>query len=219
MSTVPTHSETRVELSAKQSSLLLVDEIAGDAQGKDSKAVADTKEKGLPFTDDFEKLKKSSAIEQKIANGEALVVDDFKQLLRNNGPLKANEDNPQKTTDAEAIFKMFTKQSAIMEKYTKQLELLEKRAKLPDPVEAITAMAEQTHIQTEAILATVEQEEEDIPEELRHQLEAILVRTEEALERLMGKLKRKAATGQASAKAEAGGPEILTPAGPSSDKD
>lgn len=103
-----------------------------------------------------------------------------------------------------------------MEKYTKQLELLEKQAKEPEPVEAVTAMVEQTHIQTEAILATVEKEEDDFPEELQHQLETILSRTEEALERLMGRLKRKAEAGQASTKAAA--PEMLIPAGSSDSK-
>lgn len=111
---------------------------------------------------------------------------------------------------------MFTKQSEIMEKYTKHLELLEKQAKEPEPVEAVTAMVEQTHIQTEAILATAEKEEDEFPEELQHQLETVLSRTEEALERLMGRLKRKAAAGQPSAKAAV--PEMLTPAGSSDSK-
>lgn len=110
-----------------------------------------------------------------------------------------------KTTDPEAIFRMFTKQSEIMDKYTKQLELLEKQAKEPEPVEVVTAMVEQTYIQTEAILATVENEEDDFSMELQHQLETVLWRTEETLERLMGRLKRKAATGQASGKAAAPG--------------
>ena len=86
-----------------------------------------------------------------------------------------------------------------------------KEAEQPEAVEAVTAMVEQTHIQTEAIVATVEKEEDDFPEELQHQLETALSQTEEALERLMGKLKRKAAAGQAPAKAAV--PEIPTSAG------
>ena len=65
---------------------------------------------------------------------------------------------------------MFTKQSEIMEKYTKHLEILEKEAKQPEPMEAVTAMVEQTHIQTGAILATVMKEEDDFPEELQNSL-------------------------------------------------
>lgn len=111
---------------------------------------------------------------------------------------------------------MFINQSEIMEKYTKHLELLEKQTEEPEPVEAVTAMVEQTHIQTDAILSTMEREENDFPEELQLQLETVLSRTEEALERLMGRLKRKAATEQVRAKAAA--PEVLTPTGPSGDK-
>ncbi|KAL8876546.1 MAG: hypothetical protein Q9198_005281 [Flavoplaca austrocitrina] len=138
-----------------------------------------------------------------------------KGILRDFGDLDL-DDSKKKTTEAEAIIKMFTKQSEIMEKYTKHLELLEKQTKEPEPVEAVTAMVEQTHIQTDAILSTVEKEEDDFPEELQQQLETVLSRTEEALERLMGRLKRKAATGQVQAKAAA--PEVLTPTGPSGDK-
>lgn len=83
-----------------------------------------------------------------------------------------------------------------MEKYTKHLEVLEMETKQPEPVEAVTAMFEQTHIQTEAMLATVKNEEEDFSEELQHQLEAVLNRIEEALERL----KRKAVAERSSAK-------------------
>lgn len=97
-----------------------------------------------------------------------------------------------------------------MEKYTKQLELLEEKAKEPEPVEAVTAMVEQTYIQTEAILATVENEEDDFSMELQHQLETVLWRTEETLERMMGRLKRKAAAEQPSGKAAA--PGMLAPA-------
>ncbi|KAL9628893.1 MAG: hypothetical protein Q9204_005590 [Flavoplaca sp. TL-2023a] len=126
------------------------------------------------------------------------------------------DDSKKKTTEAEAIIEMFTKQSEITEKYTKHLELLEKQTKESEPVEAVTAMVEQMHTQTDAILSTVQKDEDDFPEELQQQLETVLSRTEEALGRLMRRLKRKAATGQVQAKAAA--PEVLTPSGPSGDK-
>ncbi|CAL8575960.1 hypothetical protein XPA_001854 [Xanthoria parietina] len=182
----------------------------GSGQPQESKLASDFKENGLPFTDAFQNLKKTKAIEDKIAAGEALVADDFQQLMKDNSASEARGDASTKNTDAEAIFRMFTKQSEIMEKYTKQLELLEEKAKEPEPVEAVTAMVEQTYIQTEAILATVENEEDDFSMELQHQLETVLWRTEETLERMMGRLKRKAAAGQASGKAAA--PGMLAPA-------
>ncbi|KAL8992881.1 MAG: hypothetical protein Q9169_006766 [Polycauliona sp. 2 TL-2023] len=209
MSTDSTHNETRVDTLSKPSSLLLVDEIVGHVQAEDSMTAAALKvvdPQGVP-------LRKASTD----LRGEALIMDDFAQLMKDNGLSNASEDDNKKYKDAEAIIKMFSKQSELMEKYTKHLELLEEQAKQPEPVEAVTVMVEQTHIQTEAILAVVEQEEDDFPEELQHQLETILIRTEEALERLLGRLKRKAAKAKASSKVVA--PEILTPAGMSSDQD
>ncbi|KAL8976692.1 MAG: hypothetical protein Q9205_007358 [Flavoplaca limonia] len=223
MSTNAYHTEIREGISIAQPSPPPADEVAGDEQAQNSKLALDFKENGLPFADAFKALKKTKTIEDKIAasvrdaKGEALGVEDFQQLMKDNGVLSVNkDDSKKKTTEAEAIIKMFTKQSEIMEKYTKHLELLEKQTKEPEPVEAVTAMVEQTQIQTDAILSTVEKEVDDFPEELQQQLETVLSRTEEALERLMGRLKRKAATGQVQAKAAA--PEVLTPTGPSGDK-
>ncbi|KAL8889307.1 MAG: hypothetical protein Q9215_003387 [Flavoplaca cf. flavocitrina] len=219
MSTNAYHTELREGISTAQPSPPPVDEVAGDEQAQNSKLALDFKENGLPFADAFKALKKTKTIEDKIAasKGEALGVEDFQQLMKDNGVLSVNkDDSKKKTTEAEAIIKMFTKQSEIMEKYTKHLELLEKQTKEPEPVEAVTAMIEQTHIQTDAILSTVQKEEDDFPEELQQQLETVLSRTEEALERLMRRLKRKAATGQVPAKAAA--PEVLSPTGPSGDK-
>ena len=87
-----------------------------------------------------------------------------------------------------------------MEKYTKHLGILEKHTEQIEPIEAVAAMIEQTHIQSEVLLATVEQEEETFSKELQQQLERVLSRTEEALERLMERLKRKAAAERASSK-------------------
>ncbi|KAL8658865.1 MAG: hypothetical protein Q9226_000728 [Calogaya cf. arnoldii] len=218
MSANSTYSALREGLLTTESSPaspLPVDDAAENGQPQESKSAADFKENGLPFTDAFTKLKKTKAIEDKMAAGEALAVEDFQQLMKDNGASEAHKD-PTQATDADAIINMFTKQSEIMERYTKHLEILEKETEQSEPVEAVTAMVEQTHIQTEAILATVEKEEDDFPEELQHQLETVLSRTEKALERLMGRLKRKAAAGQASAKAAV--PEMPTPAGSADSK-
>ncbi|KAL8853894.1 MAG: hypothetical protein Q9221_001365 [Calogaya cf. arnoldii] len=214
MSANSTHSGSHEPLIATEpspASPILVNDAAENGRPQESKSAADFKENGLPFTDDFIELTKTKAIEDKMTAGEALVVEDFQHLMKDNGASEAHKDESTKATDAEAIINMFIKQSKIMEKYTKHLETLGKEAEQPEAVEAVTAMVEQTHIQTEAIVATVEKEEDDFPEELQHQLETALSQTEEALERLMGKLKRKAAAGQAPAKAAV--PEIPTSAG------
>ncbi|KAL9032775.1 MAG: hypothetical protein Q9180_006314 [Flavoplaca navasiana] len=193
MSTNAYHTELHKDISTAQPSPLLVDEFAGDRQAQNSKLALDFKK------------------------GEALGVEDFQQLMKDNGASSVNkDDSKKKTTEAESIIEMFTKQSEIMENYAKHLELLEKHTKEPEPVEAVTAMVEQTHIQTDAILSTVEKEEDDFPKELQQQLETVLSRTEEALERLMGRLKRQAATGQVPAQLAA--PEVPTPTGLSGDK-
>ncbi|KAL8876538.1 MAG: hypothetical protein Q9192_008843 [Flavoplaca navasiana] len=217
MSTNAYHTELREGISTAQPSPPPVDEVAGDEQAQNSKLALDFKENGLPFTDAFRALKKTKTIEDKIAASEALGVEDFQQLMKDNGASSVNkDDSKKKTTEAESIIEMFTKQSEIMENYAKHLELLEKQTKEAEPVETVTAMVEQTHIQTDAILSTMEKEEDDFPKELQKQLETVLSRTEEALERLMGRLKRKAAAGQVPAKSAA--PEVLTPTGPSGDK-
>ncbi|KAL8680956.1 MAG: hypothetical protein Q9224_006899, partial [Gallowayella concinna] len=121
------------------------------------------------------------------------------------------DDATNTPKNAETLITMFTKQSAIMEKYTQHLESLEKETLQPEPVEAVTAMVEQTHIQTEAMLNAVEREEEDFPEELQQQLEGVLLRTEETLEGLMERLKRKKGMGgDGLGKATASGKETAS---------
>ncbi|KAL8914855.1 MAG: hypothetical protein Q9172_007017 [Xanthocarpia lactea] len=174
-------------------------------QSQESELAPETQaEKGLPFTDAFKDLKKNTAIMEKIAASEAVNVDNFRQM-KDNGAIGTDKNDPATDTDVKAIIKMFTKQSEIMEKYTKHLEILEKPTKQTEPVEAVAAMIEQTHIQSEVLLATVEQEEDSLSKELQQQLETVLSRTEEALERLMERLKRKAAAGRASSKETAPG--------------
>ncbi|KAL8906493.1 MAG: hypothetical protein Q9171_006254 [Xanthocarpia ochracea] len=138
------------------------------------------------------------------AKSEAVNVDNLPQM-KDNDAMGTDKFDPATDTDVKAIIEMFTKQSEIMEKYTKHLEILEQPTKQTEPVEAVAAMIEQTHIQSEVLLATVEQEEDILSKEVQQQLETVLSRTEEALERLMERLKRKAAAGRASSKETAPG--------------
>ncbi|KAL8782151.1 MAG: hypothetical protein Q9213_005655 [Squamulea squamosa] len=160
--------------------------------------------KGLPIAAAFKNLKKTTAVAEKI-EGEVLAVEEIRQLLRDNSTKQASTNDPTDTIDAKAVVNIFTKQVELMEKYTKRLEVLEKQTKQPEPVEAVTAMVEHVHVQTEALMTSVKQDEDDLSEELQHQLETVLTRTEEALERLMDRLKRKAAAGRGLATEKAHG--------------
>ncbi|KAL8810812.1 MAG: hypothetical protein Q9223_007673, partial [Gallowayella weberi] len=153
-------------------------------------------ESRLPLTDAFNDLEKSEDVDGKIVKGEALNTQDFQQLMKENGAGEVQR-NDTITSKAEALIAMFAKQSQILEKYTKHLEAVEQQTKQPEPVEAVAAMVEQTNIQTEAMLTAVE-DEEDFSKDLQQQLEVLLTKVEETLERLRGRLKRKAAAGRSS---------------------
>ncbi|KAL8724212.1 MAG: hypothetical protein Q9166_008078 [cf. Caloplaca sp. 2 TL-2023] len=83
---------------------------------------------------------------------------------------------------------------------------MEKQTKQPKPVQAVTAMIEQTHVRKKAMRNTVKMEEDDLEDDLEEDylseeqqyLEAHLFGTEEAFERLLNRLKRKAAAGRTS---------------------
>ncbi|KAL8802636.1 MAG: hypothetical protein Q9200_006515 [Gallowayella weberi] len=172
-------------------------------------------ESRLPLTDAFNDLEKSEDIDGKIVvrshivratgpslnleqKGEALNIQDFQQLMKENGAGEAHR-NDTITSKAEALIAMFAKQSQILEKYTKHLEALELETKQLESAEAVAAMVEQTNIQTEAMLTAVE-DEEDFSKDLQQQLEVLLTKIEETLERLKGRLKRRAAAGRSSVK-------------------